>query len=185
MSLDDLETRTAPLLRPASEGDPEAFGKLYDVYVEAIHRRVAHKIRNRADAEDVTEQAFVKALQHISSFDPRRGPFLAWLSTIADHLVIDYHRARRDTAVLDEGMPIAAADNPEEDVVRMAEADELRRAMAGLSEEHQEVLFLRLVAGYSVRDVATLIGKGEGAVRTTQYRALQALRKRMAEDRRP
>lgn len=179
MSLEDLEARAARWVDRAADGDPQAFGELYDLYVETVHRRVAYKIRNRADAEDVTEQVFARALQHVASFQPRRGPFLAWISTIADHLVIDYHRARRETAVLEDDAPIVAADNPEEDVVRLADAEELRRAMAGLSEGHQRVLFLRLIAGYSVRDAAKLLGKGEGAVRTTQYRALRALRKRM------
>ena len=181
MSLDELEAQAAPYYRAACAGDPEAFGKLYDLYVPMVYRRVGWKIRHVQDAEDVTEQVFTKALRNIKTYRPDRGPFVAWLRTIADRLVIDYYRTHKETAPIDVDLPIPAADNPEGDVVRSMEAATLRRAIDALQDDHRRIILLRFIEGYNVSEVAKVLGKQEGAVRTAQYRALLSLRKLLGQ----
>jgi RNA polymerase sigma-70 factor (ECF subfamily) len=184
VALDELEAHAEPLVRRAAAGDSDAFGKLYDLYVVVAHRRVAFKIRHAQDAEDVTGQVFVKALQNIQSYRADRGAFVAWLYTIADRLVIDYYRTRKETGVLDVDLLVTATDDPEGDVVRASQAAMLQQSIAKLRDDQAEILRLRFIDGFDVGEVARIVGKKEGAVRTSQYRALQTLRKIISKDAR-
>ncbi len=179
MAVDDHDQRASRLARTASAGNVQAFGELYDMYVDTIYARASFKVRSREDAEDLTEHVFVKALRGISTFDPRRGAFIAWLNTITDRLVIDYYRTHKETGVLDTDIPLVAPDDPAADVGRRLDAEEVHAAIRELPHEHQQVLMLRFIADKNVAEVAQEMGKQEGAIRTMQYRALQSLRKLM------
>ena len=78
----------AALATRATAGDAEAFGALYDRYVDAVYRYVYYRVRNEAEAEDVTSEVFFKALRAMPRYRPRQ-PFLAWLYRIARNAVID------------------------------------------------------------------------------------------------
>jgi len=180
VALEALEGPAAPLLRAAAAGDRAAFGALYDRYVDAVYRRVAFKLREPADAEDVTARVFEKAFRQIAAFRPERAPFLGWLFTIADRLIIDHYRTRKSTAPLEAALSIPAPESVEREVEQRLAAEEMCRAMAQLQERQQDVLLLRFVHGYDVRESAALLGKSEGAVRVSQHRALLALRRQLA-----
>ena len=85
----------AALARRAGSGEAEAFGVLYDRYVDAVYRYVFYRVRNEAEAEDVTSDVFMRALRAIPKYEPRQA-FLAWLYRIARNAVID--RSRRQAA---------------------------------------------------------------------------------------
>lgn len=179
--LEAREAAAAPLVRRAAAGDAAAFGELYALYADAIYRHVAGAIGRREDAEDLTEQVFVKALRHIGAFRPERSPFGGWLHTIADRLVIDFSRTHREHAPLPMEPFGAAVAGPEADGGDAPGRERLRRAVAALPEEQRRVLLLRFVAGYRPEEVARLLGKRADAVRAVQYRALRALRRRLGE----
>ena len=80
------------LVRRAISRDPEAFGRLYDMYVDRVYRHVYYRVGNVADAEDLTQQVFLKAWQAIDRYKKTASPFLAWLMTISHNLVVDFYR---------------------------------------------------------------------------------------------
>ena len=100
------------LLNLASSGDREAFGLLYERYINKIYSYIFYRTGNRNDAEDLTERVFYRALRHIGNYDNRGLPFSAWLYRIAHNLVANWHRdnSRRKEIQLDEGY---VSNNPQ------------------------------------------------------------------------
>ena len=88
----------------AAKSDPEAFGRLYEVYVDRIYNYVYHRVGNTHDAEDLTSRTFYRALSHLQSYQDKGIPFSAWLYRIAHNLIANFHRDRnrRPVVTLDE-----------------------------------------------------------------------------------
>ncbi|MFN8475003.1 MAG: sigma-70 family RNA polymerase sigma factor [Anaerolineae bacterium] len=166
----------------ASRYDRDAFGALYDRYVARIYQYVYYKTGSVNEAEDLTAQVFLRAWEAISGYEWRDYPFSAWLFRIARNLVVDYHRARRDTVTLDgpedrsEIRPSGDDDAPEKSLQALFTSQQLQQAISQLTEEQQEVIVLRFIEGYSTAEIAVLMGKREGAVRGLQFRGLATLR---------
>ncbi|MFQ5460582.1 MAG: sigma-70 family RNA polymerase sigma factor, partial [Anaerolineae bacterium] len=89
----------------ATRGDRAAYSALYERYVDKIYRYIYYKVGDREQSEDLTSQTFLKAWHAIADYEWRSYPFGAWLFRIAHNLVVDYHRARRETASLDDASP--------------------------------------------------------------------------------
>jgi RNA polymerase sigma-70 factor, ECF subfamily len=114
---------TEELVRRARDGDGDAFGRLYDMYVDMyvdrVYRHVYYRVNNTADAEDLTQQVFIKAWQSIGKYKKTASSFLAWLIKISHNLVIDFYRARKSEARIDVDV---LATKPEADPAHLAEA---------------------------------------------------------------
>ncbi len=166
----------------ASQGDRAAYGQLYQSYVDKIYRYIYYKVGQRAEAEDLTSLTFMKAWDAIADYEWRNHPFGAWLFRIAHNLVVDYHRARRETVTLSDASPQleqkASRDEmrPERVLSDLITTDRIRHAIGRLTEEQQQVLVLRFFEGLSTGEVAEMMGKRRGAIRGLQFRALSALR---------
>jgi RNA polymerase sigma-70 factor (ECF subfamily) len=164
------------LVARAVRRDAPAFGMLYELYLDRIYRYVYYRVGTTNEAEDLTEQVFLKAWEAIDRYEPRGIPFAAWLYRLAHNLVVDHYRARRPTTPLDD---VVEAEEPGLDVVEEIEAqldaEEVRAALLTLNVEYQQLIALRFVEGLSHAAVAQITGKSEGAMRVVQYRALQAL----------
>ena len=173
------------LIMRAQARDAEAFGRLYEAYFEKIYRYVAIKIGNRTEAEDLTQQVFVNALESIGSYKVREVPFSAWLYRIAHNQIVDTlrKRSRRPTLELDESLPIPAEGNLVEDVELKLETKELIEAAKKLTKLQQEVIALRFGADLPIAQVAKVMGKSEGAIKAMQHSAVAALRRIMGESR--
>lgn len=184
---------TAPRRRPTPECtdtelaemaryDPEAFGMLYDRYADQVFRVVYHRLNDRADAEDVTAEVFVKALRAIDAYRPSRAPFWGWLHRIAANAVVDHVRARRNTVSLD-----VVADAPdgavavEQQVLRRLDADRAWQAVADLCPAQRTAVTLRLGRDLPIADIAGRMDRTEGAVKLLLNRGLTTLRQRLAE----
>jgi len=162
--------------------DPEAFGDLYSAFQARIYSYVARRIPNRADAEDVTGQVFLKALSGIRSFDPGRASFATWLYRIAHNSVIDYYRSEGDARAtdLDEAAGLYRFDSQESrDYTEMYL--KVLALMRGLRPGYQEVLGLRLIEGMSNQEIASVLGAGERYTAMKISRALKALRAKTEE----
>lgn len=177
-------TEERALVLRAIRRDSAAFGILYETHLDRVYRYVYYRVGSTAEAEDLTEQVFLKAWEAIERYEARGVPFIAWLYRLAHNLVVDYYRARRPTMPLED---VAEAEEPGANTLDSVEneldAEEVRLAVRKLSPEHQQLIVLRFVEGLSHAEVAQITGKTEGATRVVQYRALQSLAKAMQGER--
>ena len=165
------------LVRRAQHRDQEAFAQLYEEHFDKIYRYVTLKIGNATEAEDMTQQVFLNALQSISSFKWKGVPFSAWLFRIAHNQVVDYFRSKKRTTVpLDESL-VSSSDNPQSATERKLDIEQLILATKQLTEAQREVISLRFAGELSIAQVAKAMGKSQGAVKALQHSAIVALRK--------
>ena len=169
------------LVRRAQQRDQQAFAQLYEEHFDKIYRYVALRIGDRAEAEDITQQVFLKALQSIASFRWKGIPFSAWLFRIAHNQVIDYQRKRtkQATVPIDEST-VSFSSDPQLLVEQSLNIEQLLSAAKRLTEAQREVISLRFAGELPVTQVAKIMGKSEGAVKALQHSAIVALRKALS-----
>jgi len=174
----DAMTPIPDAIERARNGDVAAFGEIYDTHVDSVYRYLLYRVREPSDAEDLTSEVFTRAFANIHRYRWQGKSFLAWLYTIARNAVTDRRRRDRPTVELDNAYGLAAEGTTAHDrAVLGEEVDALRGAVKHLTGEQQEVLVLRFIENMSSREVATILGKNEGAIRALQFRALGRLRK--------
>ncbi|MDQ2582703.1 sigma-70 family RNA polymerase sigma factor [Saccharothrix yanglingensis] len=166
------------LVRAAQEGDTDAFGALYDRYVDVVYRYVLFRVGDRTFAEDVTSETFLRALRGIRSISYQGRDVGAWFVTIARNIVFDHvkssrHRLEVTTAELTDNREVA--DGPEQEVLTGAANAELLRCVAQLGDDQRECITLRFIQGLSVAETAARMGRNEGAVKALQHRAVRRL----------
>ncbi len=178
MNLDEVAIDR--LVARAKAGDAEAFGALFDHYGEQVHRFIASRVHSPADAEDLTQTVFVKALEALPRYESRGIPFGGWLFRLARNTVIDHVRTRHDHSDLDALLERATSDlGPDEVAATRHDIEAMARALDALTDEQRDVIALRFVAGLSARDAAVAMGKQEGTIRGLQFRAIAALRREL------
>jgi len=171
------------LVLQAQDGNSEAFGQLYDAYMERIYRFVYFRVEDQQTAEDITSQVFLKAWSNLDRFSFSRTPYLAWLYTIAHNAVIDHYRTRKVTTALDD-VQLSQPDHSEaveNDIDLTVEMQSVKTALQALTDDQQKVLTLKFIEGMSNNEIARQLGKREGAIRALQMRGLQALAKQLEE----
>ena len=166
------------LVRRAQQRDQQAFTQLYEEYFDKIYRYVAIRIGNKTEAEDITQQVFVNALQSISSFRWRGIPFSAWLFRIAHNQVVDYLRkkTKQATVPIDESKA-SSGDDPQWLVEQNLDTEQLLSVTKRLTEAQREVISLRFAGGLPIAQAAKIMGKSQGAIKALQHSAIVALRK--------
>lgn len=167
------------MLVRASRGDREAFGALYERYVERIYNYVYYRTGNLHDAEDLTARVFQRAMNHIHNYTDRGVPFSAWLYRIAHNLVANWHRDRsRKQEIPLSDLPVVPSkeERPEARLVRSQEQESLIHIIRGLSAERQTLLILKFVEDLSNAEIGQIMGRSEGAVKSLYHRTLLALR---------
>ncbi|SDC13044.1 RNA polymerase sigma-70 factor, ECF subfamily [Geodermatophilus telluris] len=173
------------LVRRTQDGDAEAFGQLYDHYVTLVHRFVLHRTGDRAHAEDVTSETFVRALRRIDSLSFQGRDVGAWLVTIARNIVRDHvksSRFRLEVSTADMRDADRATDGPEDTVVARLTNEQLLACVRQLGSEQQECISLRFLQGLSVSETAAVMGKKDGAVKALQHRAVRRLAALLPEE---
>lgn len=173
------------LVRRAIDGDADAFASLFTLTHKTVYRYLYGRSGDPNTAEDLTQDAYIRAMRAIrTSFKGGSSDFVAWVIRIARNRFLDHvksGRVRWEVAV--EDMPVSLSDyDPESDVMATIEAADLRRALDKLTEEQQEVVYLRFLRGLHISEVATATGRTEGAVKALQFRALRALSRILSEE---
>lgn len=177
------------LLRRAQRYDPAAFDRLYELYAERIYRYVWYRVRDPDQARDLTADIFEHVIRGITTFQISAkdtvAKFSAWLFRIAHNDLHHFYRRRvREEAARVSDQEAVQQPAEEMDLSELVENREweetLRAAIARLPEEQQEVLILRFWEQLSHAEVASLMGRSEGAIRVLQYRALSTLRNILA-----
>jgi RNA polymerase sigma-70 factor (TIGR02952 family) len=166
------------MVRRAQEGDAEAFGELYDHYVTLVHRYAYHRVGDRATAEDVTSETFVRALRRIDSLSFQGRDVGAWLVTIARNIIRDQvksSRYRLEVTTADMRDADRATEGPEDAVVAHLTNKQLLECVQQLGSEQQECIVLRFLHGLSVSETAEIMGKKDGAIKALQHRAVRRL----------
>jgi RNA polymerase sigma-70 factor, ECF subfamily len=150
----------------ARRGDADALGYLYRQYAPGVFAYVRRILRNDYDAQDVTQQVFVKLATSLDKYDPRRADFSAWMLRMAHNAAVDHLRKQRLTLLSDSIEAPADAEESDPDKGRS-----LRETFRALSSAQRDVLLLRDVVGLTPREVARCLGKSEAAVNTCHHRA--------------
>ncbi len=166
-------------LNRAIQGDHEAFGLLYEQYVDRIFNYVYYRTGNQHDAEDLTAKVFFRAMRRIPQYQERGLPVSAWLYRIAHNLVANWHRdrGRRPEISLDEGIAsIPHSEHPEATLLQLEEQDHLLNIIRDLPSERQQLIILKFVEHMSNAEIGQIMGRSEGAVKSLYHRTLLSLR---------
>jgi RNA polymerase sigma-70 factor, ECF subfamily len=169
----------AELVRRARDGDESALVEIYDQCQAPVYRYVYYRVGDAALAEELTAEVFVRVVGKIGTIREQGRPILAWLYVVARNLVTDHRRRQGRVAHLpldesmaagEEGQPAAVAEVRELEV-------QLRAALDALTEPQRQVILLKFMEARSNAEVAEILGKDLGSVKSLQHRALAALRR--------
>ena len=143
------------LIAQAAAGDADAFGVLYEQHMETIYRYIYFRVDNGADAEDLTEQVFLKAWEALPDYEQQGHPFSSWLYRIAHNMVVDHHRRNKHKALSTPPEEInqmkweaIGEPNSLEQLIKAEEVNALAEAISQLPELQQEVIILRFIEGF-------------------------------------
>lgn len=167
---------TVDVYKRAAEGDKDAIEEICLVTWKPLYRFIYNRVQNREDAEDITQETYIRSLKYLQKTTFPVENFLAFLKTVSLNLVRDRWRQKKRARAwfnfqeLDPG-EVTCSDEQDNVAQRLL----LESALAKLSNEQRTIIDLRIIKGYSVAETAKALGKTEGAVRTAQYRALKAL----------
>ncbi|MGD2144795.1 MAG: sigma-70 family RNA polymerase sigma factor [Anaerolineae bacterium] len=178
------EENDSALIARAKE-DPDAFGALYQRYVDSIYSYISYRTGNNQDAEDLTARTFYRALDHFPRYEDRGAPFSAWLYRIAHNLVANWHRdhSRRKMVALDDlVLKAPKAKGPPAQTEKSNEQNVLLEAVRDLAPDRQQLVILKHVHGMTNSEIGRVMGRTEGAVKSLYHRALVALREDLANE---
>jgi RNA polymerase sigma-70 factor (ECF subfamily) len=172
------------LLQSARAGNEQALNDLCRRCWKPVYRSFARFTDDPAEAEDLTQEVFVRALRAFPQFEDRGLPFTAYLLRIADNLARDRWRAGPTRMVVTAEVPEGSTNAPGPDslAIENDRRQVLMAALDRLSPDHRAVLRLRILEGRATREVATLIHRNQPAVRQLQVRALAALRSALGDE---
>jgi RNA polymerase sigma-70 factor (ECF subfamily) len=189
---DDAAAEVWALVEKAQAGDAEAFGRIYDRYMDTVFRFIYFRVGSRPLAEDLTADTFLRALKRIGSFTWQGRDLGAWLVTIARNLVADHFKSGRYRLEVTTGDVLDAdtAERGPEGSPELAVVDHITNvallvAVKQLNPEQQECIVLRFLQGFSVAETAQAMGKNEGAIKALQYRAVRALHRLLPDGFQP
>ena len=175
-----MDEEVSEYVTRAKDGDKEAFGRLYNLFLEKIYRFVYYLISDEDLAYDITQDAFVRAWRALPRFDRERGSFSTFLYAIARNLVIDNQR-KRITFSLELVGDVGQEENFEEDIDRKERAGKVREILASLDGHDRELVVLRYFEEMSFKKISKIVGKQEGAVRVKVFRILKSLKEKLGE----
>jgi RNA polymerase sigma-70 factor, ECF subfamily len=164
------------LLVRSLQGDANAFGDLYERYLDEIQRYIFYRVADRFDAEDLTETVFLKAWEALPRFKSSDVNLRAWLYRIAHNIVIDHYRTHKPTTDLSTAKMSDSTLLPERQIQDRDEQKRLAAIIRTMDASLQQVIVCRFVNGLSHAETAQIMGIKEGHVRVLQLRALQKLR---------
>ena len=179
-----METQNNPeelknIIEKARSGDGDAFAYLYKSYFTPVYRYIYFRVGSKNEAEDLTQDVFVKAYTSFNHYSYSGKSPLAYFYTIARNAVIDYRRKKKMLIMDDEDLITIAdeSDSPQEQSIKNEDAEMIRKKIALLSEDQQDVIVMRFIDELSTKEIATILNKSEDVVRQLQSRGLKSLRK--------
>jgi RNA polymerase sigma-70 factor, ECF subfamily len=181
-----VDTVPDEVLAVRARNDREAFGELYERHVRRIYNYVYYRTGSAADAEDLTARTFFQAMNNLHRYQVQGVPFSAWLYRIAHNLVANWHRdSGRHRAMSTDtllGLPDDLA-GPQDSAEAAEEVRELHAAVAGLAADRQQLLILKFSEQLSNEEIATIMGRSEGAIKALLHRTVKGLRDELGRAR--
>ncbi|MGI6091665.1 MAG: RNA polymerase sigma factor [Veillonellaceae bacterium] len=174
------------LILDAKNGDREALNILIEKYWQPVYRLVCYKVGNSEDAQELTQDTFLRAFRSLERYHDTGASFKTYLGRIAVNLITDFWRKKgRAPQMVDIGEyqePFSdTADRPEDAAISAEQQHEIAKLIGSLPSDQRQAVELRIVAGLSVREAANIMGKTEPALKMLQQRALKNLRKMCIE----
>lgn len=166
----------ADIVARAQTGDSEAFGLLYDHYLDPIYRFIYYKVFSRELAEDLTSDVFLKALGRLSSYNSERGRLNSWLYQIARNSVVDYYRTKKETLPIDDVFDLGHDERIPEQFDALAGLAKIEEYLRTLPARQREIITLRIWEGKSFDEIAELLGGTEGSAKMAFSRSIRQLR---------
>ena len=164
----------------ARTGDQQALADIYDWYMPRVYRYIVARVGNTAEAEDLTEEVFLKMLGAIGDFRWREVPFSSWIFRIAHNCVATHYRRSAQRGGIASELSEDIVDGRPDMAMAVEERitmDEVRRASQMLPDAQREVIALRFAVGLSIADTAKALGKREGNIKALQHKAVAKLQK--------
>lgn len=166
----------------AAKTNPGAFGELYERYYIRVYRYVYHRLGNQTDAEDVTALVFMKALEALNTYQPKRNSFAPWLFRITRNAVIDHYRRRRKQNPLEDADHVTSGADPMLSALGNEQRQELGSLLQHLSPDQRDVVLMRYSADLSFAEIASALQKNEPAIRMLLHRGLRKLKAVMSDE---
>ncbi|MBI2453645.1 sigma-70 family RNA polymerase sigma factor [Candidatus Peregrinibacteria bacterium] len=161
----------------SQNGDSDAFGKLYDAFIQPIFRYMHFRV-GPEEAEDLTELVFLKTWENIRKYRSEEGNFSSWIFRIAHNLVVDHYRAKRQNAELTEDIPdVRIEANTLRRVHQKLDQEVLWKALHEAKDQYRQILILKFINGFSNEEISLIMGRSQAALRILQFRALRSLRR--------
>ena len=169
------QSEVIKLVDKAADGNFDAFGNLYSIYLDRIYRYIYYHVKDRMMAEDITEEVFVKAWKAIRSCRGRGSTFSSWIYRIAhNHMV---NSQRNNSRSISMGMEsLVSVSDRRQKVENKTDRYELTELLDELPLNQKQVLILKFLEGMSNSEIAKIMNKSEGAIRILQMRGLSSLR---------
>jgi RNA polymerase sigma-70 factor, ECF subfamily len=167
--------------------NPEAFGELYETYVDRIYHYHYRHTSNHADAEDLTSRTFYRALRSLHTYRETGAPFRAWLYRIAHNLVVNWYRDHKAHLLVsldvEDPLPLRSGDLlPEAWLATVERRQALADIIEALPEDRKTLVILKFVDAMSNAEIAEVMGRTEGAIKSLYHRTLISLRRRMGAE---
>lgn len=172
-----MTTSDEALIASYKSGNADAFTELYERYIQRIYDFVYFKTHHQQTAEDITSQAFMRMIEKIDTFNPKKGAFSAWLHRIARNLIIDHYRAAKPTENIDDVWDISDSTDVQSDVDITLKTDAVKEFLTTLNAKQREVILLRLWHGYTFAEIASVMDMTEAACKMQYKRGVDTVRK--------
>jgi len=177
LRVDDIDLAAdRALVERWQAGEHDAFDDLYRRYFDRLRAYCQRRVGDRHSAEEIAQEAFVKALQALPTFAGERR-FYPWVTVIASRLCVDHHRRSARVQPSDEIDPGVVEGDPGVRLAFLADVDNLDRAMRRLGPRHVEVLELREREGMTYQQIAEHLDVPQSTVEALLFRARKALRR--------
>lgn len=173
------------LLGRARAGEQEAVVRIYESYYPPLYNFIRLRVEDRASAEDLASEVFVKLVKALRGNNAPRSSLRGWLFKVARNLLRDHFGRNQAYTLeaLEEWIPESDDPDPELQFMRALDAERARRALRMLPADQQEVLILRFGQLLSIQETADIMGRGVGAIKSLQFRAVSTLRSVLGEMR--
>jgi len=167
------------------KGEAWAFNRLMDRYKRQVFSLILRMVKNRDDAEDLSQETFIKAYRHLSAYDAKY-PFITWLFNIAHNCTIDFFRAHKTELLSldDEDSPVedeCADQKLLESIDALSDGPMIEKALETLPPQYREILILRHQQELSYQEISQALDLPEGTVKIRLFRARNLLKNKLLD----